>query len=554
MQIHELNNFTGTLGSGAYLAVDDGNDTGKLSTQQLLSATEARIDNIIAGPAPSAEEIVDARLGADGVTYPSLGDAIRDQVSDLKNNLRLTDETARIVMKTGKFWYKNNSNKLALSSYAQTNALEKIATQKGDKFRLRTSGTGTAMSYYVTDINNNVLSNGSASAFDGILEITDDDAAYLAVNSYVGYSPSVICSLITYPYTVLDGKIDGNKEVLWEEDYKKAVCRGICVTVPLPIENSAIYDTTGYYATSTSVNQMATKEYIRLHKNLSYSVITTKPNLMFTLYFYDEDYNFIEAIYPNNAMKYYKISFDNTDYSYMRIGAYLANIAIDDFKLFNIFGYKTTKKISCLGDSITAGVGTKMAFHMYLSHRYGYKCLNYGVGGTGFVGTVSGSNMQGDGVEGIGSMVTSSGGNNILNRVTDIPTDSDMVIVFGGTNDWGGNQNMTTFENNVNAVIDYFQTNIPTAELLFLTPVRRYRNGTSGEDENTLGYKLSDYCNKIKEACANKGVKCIDLYNNSGINPLNSGNKTALAPDGLHPSEKGHILLYDRIKFSCDLV
>ena len=84
MQIHELNNFTGTLGSGAYLAVDDGNDTGKLSTQQLLSATEARIDNIIAGPAPSAEEIVDARLGADGVTYPSLGDAIRDQVSDLK--------------------------------------------------------------------------------------------------------------------------------------------------------------------------------------------------------------------------------------------------------------------------------------------------------------------------------------------------------------------------------------------------------------------------------------------------------------------------------------
>lgn len=87
MQIHELNNFTGTLGAGAYLAVDDGNDTGKLSTQQLLAATETRIDNIIAGPAPSAEEIVDARYGDDGVTYPSLGDAIRDQVSDLKSEI-----------------------------------------------------------------------------------------------------------------------------------------------------------------------------------------------------------------------------------------------------------------------------------------------------------------------------------------------------------------------------------------------------------------------------------------------------------------------------------
>lgn len=87
MQIHELNNFTGTLGSGAYLAIDDGTDTGKISSQGLLAATEARIDNIIAGPAPSAEEIVDARLGADGVTYPSLGDAIRDQFTDVKSDL-----------------------------------------------------------------------------------------------------------------------------------------------------------------------------------------------------------------------------------------------------------------------------------------------------------------------------------------------------------------------------------------------------------------------------------------------------------------------------------
>ena len=85
MQIHELNNFSGALGSGAYLAIDDGNDTGKISSQGLLAATEARIDNIIAGPAPSAEEIVDARLGADGVTYSSLGTAIRTQFSNVEN-------------------------------------------------------------------------------------------------------------------------------------------------------------------------------------------------------------------------------------------------------------------------------------------------------------------------------------------------------------------------------------------------------------------------------------------------------------------------------------
>ena len=96
MQIHELNDFTGILGPGSFVAVDNGVDTGKVSTEQIIADTKeeiskldsflnARIDNIIAGgAAPSEAEIVDARLGADGIVYPSLGDAIRDQIEDLK--------------------------------------------------------------------------------------------------------------------------------------------------------------------------------------------------------------------------------------------------------------------------------------------------------------------------------------------------------------------------------------------------------------------------------------------------------------------------------------
>lgn len=109
MQIHELNNFSGTLGSGVYLAVDDGNDTGKISTQGLLEATEARIDNIIAGPAPSAQEVTDARLGANGVIYPSLGDAIRDQVTDLKSDLKTIDD-AVIERSANLFNYNDSVN------------------------------------------------------------------------------------------------------------------------------------------------------------------------------------------------------------------------------------------------------------------------------------------------------------------------------------------------------------------------------------------------------------------------------------------------------------
>lgn len=104
MQIHELNNYSGSIGD-AYLAADNGSDTGKMKTTALTDPLNARIDNIIAGPAPSAAEIVDARLGADEVTYPSLGAAIRDQVTDLKSDIGdlkdiTTTESINIVDKT----------------------------------------------------------------------------------------------------------------------------------------------------------------------------------------------------------------------------------------------------------------------------------------------------------------------------------------------------------------------------------------------------------------------------------------------------------------------
>ena len=64
MQIHELNNYSGNLDSGAYLAVDDGTDTGKISAQGLLSEVTADI-----------EEEATTRAEADAVLRQAIDDA-----------------------------------------------------------------------------------------------------------------------------------------------------------------------------------------------------------------------------------------------------------------------------------------------------------------------------------------------------------------------------------------------------------------------------------------------------------------------------------------------
>ena len=90
MQIHELPTFAGDLENGSYAVFDDGTQTGKATVDDLLAPLNTRIDNIITSPAPTQQEIIDARIGADGKTYSTLAKAIQGQMNEvfsiLKNN------------------------------------------------------------------------------------------------------------------------------------------------------------------------------------------------------------------------------------------------------------------------------------------------------------------------------------------------------------------------------------------------------------------------------------------------------------------------------------
>lgn len=140
MEIHELNTFSGTPGAGDFLATDNGTDTAKIAIKTITDPLNARIDNLIAGgDAPSEAEIVDARLGADGVTYPSLGDAIRDQVSDLKSEFVENFKIYPYLRPTLTNGYINaNTNAIETSDNFSMTA--PIAVKKGQKVVLKATG------------------------------------------------------------------------------------------------------------------------------------------------------------------------------------------------------------------------------------------------------------------------------------------------------------------------------------------------------------------------------------------------------------------------------
>lgn len=125
-----------------------------------------------------------------GSTLEKIGDTVDEIVVT-------SDRTQKIVFMDECFWI-NSGGVVKMAKFSTVRAAYAIPAKQGDTFRLRTQGTGNAYSYYVTDENQNVLSQWDASAYDDELTIEDEDAAYLYVNSLMSYT-DFLCYYIN-PY------------------------------------------------------------------------------------------------------------------------------------------------------------------------------------------------------------------------------------------------------------------------------------------------------------------------------------------------------------------
>ncbi len=199
------------------------------------------------------------------------------------------------------------------------------------------------------------------------------------------------------------------------------------------------------------------------------------------------------------------------------------------------------KIITVLGDSITEGVGTSAPEHIYenvLGKMVGAARVdNYGVSGTRFA-RQTGEDAYPD---------------PFVDRALRMPTDSDLVLVFGGTNDFGhgnapfgepGDRTPDTFIGACHYLFRGLIERYPTSRIVIMTPLQR---GDQLNPSANSGRPLIDYVDAILSVAAEYSLPVLDLYRTGGICPLIPCHQELFMPDGLHPSDAGAYRLAERI-------
>ena len=174
------------------------------------------------------------------------------------------------------------------------------------------------------------------------------------------------------------------------------------------------------------------------------------------------------------------------------------------------------KTVSIIGDSMSVG------------------------GWTSTIGNLLNAEIDNNAVS--GTKITGSG---FMNQLSNISPDADLIIIFGGTNDyWHKNCNIgtddstgtSTFIGSLKAIINYLKTNHPDAEYLFVFPADQTFQGNSCTTDFGKG-TFDDFRQAFIKVCTDNGVHCLDLEESSDYDcSVHSG-------DGVHPNATGYSII-----------
>lgn len=205
------------------------------------------------------------------------------------------------------------------------------------------------------------------------------------------------------------------------------------------------------------------------------------------------------------------------------------------------------KKVVFLGDSITEGTGTSCEaarFTCLLEKNAGLAPIkNYSIGGTRIARQ-----------QHIDPQHFIWDTNSFAERFHKMDNEADIVVVFGGTNDFDhgdapfgtdDDRTMDTYCGALHYLMQGLIEKYPMATICFLTPLHR-RGENVPNASNKLLFK--PYVDQIKKTAQLYSLPVLDLYANAGIQPAIQAQKELFIPDGLHPNDLGNQRIAERLQ------
>ncbi len=218
----------------------------------------------------------------------------------------------------------------------------------------------------------------------------------------------------------------------------------------------------------------------------------------------------------------------------------------------NIKGFK----VNFLGDSITEGTGVTDKANCRYDNRLAAMCKlsavnNYSIGGSRLAHQIHPSEKPRYDLCFCG-------------RAYDMDTSADMVIVYGGVNDYIhgdapfgkiGDTTPATYCGGVYFLMNYIRQNYKNKPVIFMTPARCYLRGlvddllpSKHDKKVTEGKPLLAYVDVILETAKQFNISVLDLYHDLGLDPHDPECCKTYTIDGLHFNDAGHAVIAQHLK------
>ena len=200
-------------------------------------------------------------------------------------------------------------------------------------------------------------------------------------------------------------------------------------------------------------------------------------------------------------------------------------------------------KITCLGDSITAASNLdtienyqSMSYPSQLGEILGAEeVVNLGIGG---------------------SSIGRYWENAFVDRYQEIPEDTDVILVMGGTNDGfcasekelGSleKREKDTFTGDLDELLFGLQKDYPDAQIVLITPLPNVLHDLLRKSRDYL-LPQSAFVRVMKQLGEEHGIPVIDLYNSNFLDTHDAAVIHALMPDGVHGNETSYRMLAQHI-------